>query len=124
MIRRSKESRVDPNYYLIINMFALLVMFTNPMLLLEASNGYCRSPRVDVPFIFVYFFDMIDCWSVQVSCLHYISRGVSSTLSMRVTSKREIEKDYMKHTLASQNQMVCVRREANFCSICYAQVHG
>ena len=81
-MRRNEESGIDPNYCLIINGFALFIMFTNPMLLLEASKGYCRSPRVDVPFIFVYFFDMIDCWSVQVSCLHYISRGVSSTLSM------------------------------------------
>ena len=55
-------------------------MFTNPMLLLEASKGYWRFFRVDVPFIFVYFLDVIDCRSVQVSvftlyatwCIEYI----------------------------------------------------
>ena len=35
-----KESGVDPNYYLIINGFALFVYVYNPMLLLKASKGY------------------------------------------------------------------------------------
>ena len=79
-IIRNEESGVDPNYCLIINMFTLFVMFTNPMLLLEASKGYWRFPCVDMPFIFFYFLNVIDCRSVQVSaftlhatwCIEYI----------------------------------------------------
>ena len=64
---RLEEVKSRESILIINNMFALFVMFTNPMLLLEASKGYWRFFRVDVPFIFVYFLDVIDCRSVQVS---------------------------------------------------------
>ena len=39
-LEEMKESGVDPNYYLIINGFALFVYVYNLVLLLEASKGY------------------------------------------------------------------------------------
>ena len=77
---RLEEVKSRELILIINNMFTLFVMFTNLMLLLKASKGYWRFLRVDVPFIFVYFLDVIDCRSVQVSvftlhttwCIKYI----------------------------------------------------
>ena len=53
-------------------MFALFVMFTNPMLLLKASKGYWSLLVCDCVFYFCLCFPRL----VQGSFLHYVPRGV------------------------------------------------
>ena len=114
-ISRNEELGVDPNYYLIINVFALFVMFTKPMLLLEVSKGYWRFPHVVVPFIFVYFLSVMVCRWVQVgvftftryivcyyigTCVLYHSAKLSKPTGQKTSKfRKQQEKNFISANL-------------------------
>ena len=85
-------------------MFALFVMFGLQVRCYSAEfpKDTEHSPHVVVPFIFVYFLDVIDCRSVQagVFTLHIMPRGVSSTLDYAHVASVAFS-EYMNFKLAS-----------------------